>query len=639
MVENGMLNERINRDIIQFNNIENRIKESEELLNFILSNGNDLIVIISKDMKILYMNKRAEEEFGNNQIGNICFDVMRNENTICESCCFNKISYNTESKFETPYANPYMTEEKIFEYRNASVFSFNGQPAIIDIIRDVTDRKKIENSFKDSEELFRNLVENLQFSIFLLEANKNIYDCNTSAELYLKRSKEDFIGKNFFDLFPKSKEVIDSCDELIYNVINLDLSEIVEFEFINNKVNSSVVEVIFSSIKFRNKKFVQVFMKDITERRLVDNIIKEENERLRKIDDIKKQLTAQTSAEMEAPLNDMFDASQTLLDSYKDKLDQNAIKLLEMIKKGGKKSMALVGRIVDISRIETEKIKLRKQIESLIKIISESVDETMIKIKKQNFTLNLDLVEDLYSEIDKHRIKQVINDILLHIINNAPKKSEISISLHLNNDFAEIILKNKDVNLKEKEKKTLLSPKHKITQKNSSLGLYFAKEIIELHGGQIIIESEGRNEGSKFIIRLPIINWTDLLLHIYIFHNSGILLYDYPFVEDKKKNDSVLISGSLVGMISILKEVVQGEKFIKIIDHGDRKIIFELNTTNQIIFALIAKENLTIFHQKIFSLIEEFDNHYQNLIENIEESCSVTGNWRNLESLIEKHFT
>jgi len=99
MVENGMLNEHINRDIIQFNNLENRIKESEELLNFILSNGNDLIVIISKDMKILYMNKKAEEEFGNNQIGNICFEVMMNENTICESCCFNKRNYNKESRF------------------------------------------------------------------------------------------------------------------------------------------------------------------------------------------------------------------------------------------------------------------------------------------------------------------------------------------------------------------------------------------------------------------------------------------------------------------------------------------------------------------------------------------------------------
>ena len=90
--------------------------------------------------------------------------------------------------------------------------------------------------------------------------------------------------------------------------------------------------------------------------------------------------------------------------------------------------------------------------------------------------------------------------------------------------------------------------------------------------------------------------------------------------------------------MAILKEVVQGDKFIKIIDHGDRKIIFEMNKTNEIIFALIVKDNLTIFHRKFFSLIEEFDKTYKELVENIEESCIVADNWENLESLIKKHF-
>jgi len=217
-------------------------------------------------------------------------------------------------------------------------------------------------------------------------------------------------------------------------------------------------------------------------------------------------------------------------------------------------------------------------------------------------------------------------------------KSDISIYLQKNDSFAEIIIKYKGTSLKEKEKKILFSSKNKLNLKNSFLGLYLSKEIVDLHGGQILIESEGGNEGSRFIIRLPNINWRDSLLHIYIFYKSGILLYDYPFVETVKKGDSILISGSLVGMMAILKEVVQGEKFIKIIDHGDRKIIFEMNKTNEIIFALIVKENLTIFHRKFFSLIEEFDKTYKELVENIEESCVVADNWENLGFLIKKHF-
>ena len=90
--------------------------------------------------------------------------------------------------------------------------------------------------------------------------------------------------------------------------------------------------------------------------------------------------------------------------------------------------------------------------------------------------------------------------------------------------------------------------------------------------------------------------------------------------------------------MAILKEVVQGEKSIKIIDHGDRKIIFKMNKTKDIVFALIVKKNLMVFHQKLFSLIEEFDKSYKDYVETIQESCSVSNNWANLDSLLKNHF-
>ncbi len=44
----------------------------------------------------------------------------------------------------------------------------------------------------------------------------------------------------------------------------------------------------------------------------------------------------------------------------------------------------------------------------------------------------------------------------------------------------------------------------KIKSEGSGLGLYISKELVELHGKKILVESEGRNKGSTFIVRLPI---------------------------------------------------------------------------------------------------------------------------------------
>ena len=617
---------KIGRDITDRKKIEQEIKESEEKLNLILSNINDSVIVISKDHKILYMNKKAEEEYGCHLIGTICYNVLMNRKELCEQCHFNKLINNDTNnvRFEKEFIDPLTYEKKHFDYSCTPISNFNGQPAIIDIIRDITDKKNIE-------EMFRNLVQNFPYSIILLDFNKKIYDCNRVAVIYLNQPKKELINKFFFDIFQIDENQFDLISGIIQNIIDFDLSEITEFKFLNKSKDEIWVESFFSSVKIGNKKYIQVILQDITERKLAENIIQEENERLRKLNQVKQQLTVQTSEELKSPLSIMSNASEILLNSYKDKLDQDAINLLELIKKGGERSMSLVGRIVDISRIESDKFELNLQTESLIDIIIESVDEISNKIENYKTTLNLDLTEDLYSEVDKLTIKQVFKDLLLNTLKNTNKKNEIIISLYKNGYFAEISIKNTVSGLKEKKFN------EKVSQE-SLLGFHFSKDIVERHGGQILIDSEGSNKGSIFIVRFPIKNWRELLMHIYIIYKHGIPLYSHSFLIEADEHDSTIVSGGIIGMITILKEIVKGEKQIRTVDHGDRKLMFKTNKTKDIIFALIVKEDLIVFHKKLDSLIEEFDKDNKDLVKDIKNTSCVMENWENLEFLVKKYF-
>ena len=483
------------------------------------------------------------------------------------------------------------------------------------------------------EEIFRNFLENFPLSIFILRPDKSIYDCNSVAELYLLKSKKELRGQNFFTIFfSKSNNIdIETLDEMVFNIINFDLNKIIEFEYIDHKDEKFYEKGFFSPVNFGKNKFILVIIQDITSTKLADNIIKDEYKRLKDLDKVKKQMTAETTEELKSPLHIMSNAAELLLNLYKDELDTKAIELLEMIQRGGKRSMDLVGKMIDISRIESQEFKLEKQTESLIEIIRDSVDEVMAQ-QTQDFFINFDVLEDLYAEVDKKRIRQVIKDLLLTVMENTPKKNKIRISLQKNGKYAKISIKNifEETFIGEETEQILDS-------QESLFGFHYSKVIVEMHGGQVITQSMGKDRGSAFNITLPIKKWSDLLIHLYIIYKSGLLIYDHSFIG-KENQDSTLISGGIIGMMIMLKEIIHGETQIRTIDHGDRKLMFETNKTEDIIFALLVKENLIVFKRRLDALIEHFDDVYKELIDDIENTSLIMNYWENLDDLVNEYF-
>ncbi|MGQ4876562.1 MAG: roadblock/LC7 domain-containing protein [Promethearchaeia archaeon] len=147
----------------------------------------------------------------------------------------------------------------------------------------------------------------------------------------------------------------------------------------------------------------------------------------------------------------------------------------------------------------------------------------------------------------------------------------------------------------------------------------------------------------KELLELKPINYEDYfdsLLKLYIIDNSGIPLYNYSFTENNQneEDDSVLISGGVIGLITILKEITHGNKEIKKIDHGDRKVIFKKTSMGNIIFVLIVKEEYLIFHKMLNDLVNHFEKEYKNLIEDMEKNNFIQENWQNLGTLIKNIF-
>ena len=115
-------------------------------------------------------------------------------------------------------------------------------------------------------------------------------------------------------------------------------------------------------------------------------------------------------------------------------------------------------------------------------------------------------------------------------------------------------------------------------------------------------------------------------------------MYDHPFVKEKDRSDSLIISGGLIGTMSMLKEIIKGKEHIDHIDHGDREIMFELNNTEEIVFALLVKEENPVIRRKLNALIRDFEEYFKEKIKDIKYTSMRSYEWREVSSLIKKHF-
>jgi len=267
-------------------------------------------------------------------------------------------------------------------------------------------------------------------------------------------------------------------------------------------------------VKLGDHVLLQTVINDITEQKKADLLIEEEILKLKELDQIRKDLISRVSHELKTPLVSVCGAAELLLDLYIHQFKDDTKELIQMIEKGGKRLKYLVDNLVDITRIEYKKFELDKNKNDVNQLIRDCVKEMRYLIKKRELNLELDLLVDLFLEIDKVRIEQVILNLLSNAIKNTPPNGKILIKTLIKDNRVEISIKDTGIGLTKEEMDKLFTRFGKIERygngleyvdiQGTGLGLYISKEIIDLHEGNIRAESEGRGKGSTFIVKLPI---------------------------------------------------------------------------------------------------------------------------------------
>ncbi len=390
---------------------------------------------------------------------------------------------------------------------------YKGKPADFVMTIDISDKIKAEQKLKESEEKFRNITEQSFMGILIIQEgnlkylNKAIVEISGySSEEILKWSTENITKM----IHPEDLDnIVNRLERNIEGTMSPYSSNV--FRIVNKNGEVKWLEDYTTRILYEGKPANLISIVDITEKRKAQELIIEENRRLLELSELRRDLITRVSHEIKTPITAIYGAIQMILKIHIKELNDEVLRYVEIGHRGCLRLKELVDNLLDVSRLEEKKFQLELRKENLVEIIIDCANDMKYLSSNRQLIMDLNLPHELYINIDKLRFRQVLTNLISNAIKNTPKEGKIVIDLTEEEKYIDVKIKDSGVGFTSKEKEMIFEKFGKIERygmdldvdiEGSGLGLFISKEIAELHGGQILMESEGRNKGSKFTIRL-----------------------------------------------------------------------------------------------------------------------------------------
>ncbi len=366
------------------------------------------------------------------------------------------------------------------------------------------------------EEQYQLITENANDLIAMLNTNYEYEYVNEKAYLItLGYSKKDLIGKKVWELIhPEDMQQLVSSREISKNGLENITLQVDKAEIRIKHKQGYYVWIEYASRTFIDNQGLSkviVVSRDITEKKNAERLIIEENKKLLELDRLRADMITRISHELKTPLTSVFGASQILINSNAENIIKTISPYIGIAYRGSLRLKELVDNLIETSRLEEQKLELRRSEENISTILNDCIRDIKFIADNRKISLIENYPKEVYFDLDRLRFVEALINILSNAIKNTPPSGTVFISIVETEDLIDISIKDTGIGITTEEKKILFQKFGKIERYGMDLdidiegvgiGLYISKEIVELHGGEILVESEGRNKGSNFIIRL-----------------------------------------------------------------------------------------------------------------------------------------
>ena len=483
------------------------IRDSEERFRA-LSEATNEGIFISKNGVCIEANKSGCELFGfkrEEAIGILATSVFDDESK-------ELVKKNISEEYEGRY-------EAIARRKDGSTFIaeiqgknyiYRGENVRITSIRDITEYKKAQQALVESEEKYREVVENAGDGILLGNLKGEIIEVNRTFLSMTGYRRNDLLNKHIKILF--SQDTIKN-KPLRFDLLDKGQSVLIERDLLGK--DGTLIPIEMNS-KRPHSDYYLAIIRDLRERKKAEENLKQKNEELRfakekaeESDRLKSAFLANMSHEIRTPMNGIIGFAELLKYEFLNNCIHS--NYLDVIISSGNQLLNIINDVLEISRIETGQVKINYQKFNLHKIVKE-LEVFFTPAANRQHSILVTLVpdtNDFIIEADEAKVKQ----ILTNLINNAIKFTQngtITVTASRSQSHVSVSVKDNGIGIPIEYQDKIFGRFLQVENKHSfhsgtGLGLPICKKYIELMNGQISVEST-EGEGSKFTITIPLVS-------------------------------------------------------------------------------------------------------------------------------------
>jgi PAS domain S-box-containing protein/diguanylate cyclase (GGDEF)-like protein len=466
---------------------EKALRESETRFRTLIEKNVDAIIIIGNSGRIHFVNPTAEALFGKPA-----------EELLGEQFGFPVVGGTAEIDIIRKDR-----ERAVAEMRSVNI-QWKGEDAYLASLRDITEISKARKRV----DLLANLVENASYvMIFIVSPDGQIIECNALARETFGFSRSELHAKNFSAIFTFKP---DQAWERIADTVMRESQwrgELVAMRK-DGKDFSIDMAASRSSDEEGGDKNVICFIRDVSKEKEIDRM--------------KSEFISSASHEMRTPLTSIKNAVDLIIKGKAGDITDVQEKFLSMAQRNLDRFASLIDNLLDLSRIESGKIRLNYTemdigacIENVMNILRSAADDKSISLSTN---IETDLPA-MYADVS--RIEEVIINLVNNAIKFTPDNGAVTVAVHEEkvSDMPEVVkgyvgisVTDTGVGIPEEEIDHIFDKFYQVEsslsvykKSGSGLGLAIAKYVVEAHGGKIRCKSK-EGEGSTFSFILPVID-------------------------------------------------------------------------------------------------------------------------------------